>query len=111
MSAGVALIGIGMWGRRMAAAADRAGLHVVTCFARDAEKRDAFAARDRVRAGWRRSRTAIAHPDVGASLLVTPNDVHAEQCAVAAAHGRHVFVEKPIADTVAAGERMRDALP
>ena len=108
MSAGVALIGIGMWGGRLAAAAERAGLRVVTCFARDASRREAFAAG----AGCEAAPTleaAIAHPDVEGVLLVTPNDVHAEQAVAAAERGRHVFVEKPIADTVAAAERMRDA--
>lgn len=108
MSAGVALVGIGMWGRRMAAAAARAGLRVVTCFARSADKRDAFAAEIGC-VSARSFEEAIAHPDVSGVLLCTPNDVHEEQTALAAARGRHVFVEKPIADTVEAGERMRAA--
>ena len=108
MSAGVALIGIGMWGRRMAAAAERAGLRVVTCFARDASRRDAFAAEIGC-ASAPSLEDAIAHPDVAGVLIVTPNDVHEEQTALATSHGRHVFVEKPIADSVEAGERMRAA--
>jgi predicted dehydrogenase len=108
MSAGVALIGIGMWGTRMAAAAERAGLRLVTCFARDADKRAAFAARAGCAAAASLE-AAIEHPDVEAVLLVTPNHTHAEQAIAAAERGRHVFVEKPIADTVAAAEAMRDA--
>jgi predicted dehydrogenase len=108
MSAGVALIGIGMWGTRMAAAAERAGLRVVTCFARDADKRAAFAARAGCAAAASLE-AAIEHPDVEAVLLVTPNHTHAEQAIAAAERGRHVFVEKPIADTVEAAERMREA--
>jgi predicted dehydrogenase len=42
-------------------------------------------------------------------ILVTPNDAHAEQAIACAERGRHVFVEKPIADTVEAAERMREA--
>ncbi len=42
-------------------------------------------------------------------MLATPNDTHEDQALACAAQGRHVFVEKPIADTVEAGERMRDA--
>jgi predicted dehydrogenase len=108
MSSGVALIGIGMWGRRMAAAADRAGLEVVTCFARDEAAREAFAS-ERGCVAAASVDAAIGHPDVSGVLLVTPNDVHLEQGVLAAAAGRHVFVEKPIADTVAAGEQLRDA--
>ncbi|MEA2381620.1 MAG: hypothetical protein QOH72_1591, partial [Solirubrobacteraceae bacterium] len=40
---GVALIGTGMWATQIAAAARRAGLRVVTCFSRDAARRQAFA--------------------------------------------------------------------
>ena len=42
-------------------------------------------------------------------MLATPNDVHEEQTLACAERGRHVFVEKPIADSVEAGERMRQA--
>lgn len=108
MSAGVALIGVGMWGARVASAADRGGLRVVTCFARDEDKRRAFAARTGCEAADTLE-AAIEHPEVEGVLLVTPNDVHAEQAIAAARQGRHVFVEKPIADTVEAAEHMRDA--
>jgi predicted dehydrogenase len=108
MSVGVALIGTGMWGARMAAAAARADLRLVTCFARDEHRRAAFAARAGCEAAPSLE-AAIEHPEVEGVLLVTPNDTHAEQAIVAAERARHVFVEKPIADTVDAAERMRDA--
>jgi predicted dehydrogenase len=76
----VALIGAGMWGPRLAAAAERAGLELVE-----------------------------AVEDADGVLIATPNHVHAENAIAAAAAGRHVFVEKPIADTVDAAERIRDA--
>jgi predicted dehydrogenase len=103
MSAGVALIGIGRWGERIAAAAERAGLPMVTCFARDAEARAAFAARSGCEAAPSLE-AAIEHPGVEGVPIVTPNDVHAEPGVAAAERGRHVFVEKPIADTVAAAD-------
>ena len=105
---GVALIGTGRWAGQIAGAAGRAGLRLVTCFSRDAERCAAFAAQ----AGCSAApsfEAAIEHPDVGGVLLVTPNDVHAEQAIACAQRGRHVFVEKPIADSVPAAERMRDA--
>jgi predicted dehydrogenase len=76
----VALIGAGMWGPRLAAAAGRAGLELVD---------------------------AIEHAD--GALIATPNHVHAENALACAAAGKHVFVEKPIADTVESAERIRDA--
>jgi predicted dehydrogenase len=108
MSAGVALVGIGMWGPRLADAAERAGLRLITCFARDAEQRAAFAARAGCEAAASLE-AAIEHPKVEGVLIATPNDMHAEHAIMAAERGRHVFVEKPIADTLEAAERMRDA--
>ena len=105
---GAALIGAtGMWGPRIADAVVRGfGLRLVTCYGRDEEKRRAFAAEHGVEAADSLE-AAVEHPDVEAVLLVTPNDLHAQQALLAADHGRHVFVEKPIADTVEAGEAIR----
>jgi predicted dehydrogenase len=108
MSPGVALVGLGMWGARMGAAAERAGLRVVTCFARDEDRRRAGAERLGCEAAPSLE-AALEHPEVEGVLFVTPNDAHAEQAVAAAQRARHVFVEKPIANTVEAGERMRDA--
>lgn len=107
---GVALVGpSGMWGPQIAAAADRApGLRLVTCFGRDEERRRAFAEERGIEAADS-FEAAIEHPEVEGVLLVTPNDLHAEQALACAERAKHVFVEKPIADTLEAGERMRDA--
>ena len=105
---GIAVVGTGMWAPRLAAAAERAGLELVTCFSRDRQKRGEFA--DRFGCDPAASlEEAIEHPDVEGVLLVTPNDVHEEQSLACAERGRHVFVEKPIADGIEAGERMRRA--
>jgi predicted dehydrogenase len=101
---GVAVIGAGMWAPRLVAAAGRAGFDVVTCFARDRER----AAKLGVPVA-ESFEAAIEHPSVEAVILATPNDVHCEQAIACAERGRHVFVEKPIADTVEAGARIRDA--
>jgi predicted dehydrogenase len=105
---GVALVGTGMWAGQIAAAARRAGLRLVTCFSRDAERRRAFA--ERTRCGAAPSlRAALDHPDVEAALILTPNDTHAELTLACAERGLGVFVEKPIADSVADAELMARA--
>ena len=105
---GVALIGTGMWAGQIAAAASRAGVHVVTCFSRDADRRRAFA--DRTGCGAAPSlEVALDHPEVEAALILTPNDTHAEIALACAERGLGIFVEKPIADAVAEAERMARA--
>ena len=104
----IALVGTGMWAPRLAEAAGRAELEVVTCFSRSEDRRREFAERFGCESAASLE-DAIGHPGVEGVVLVTPNDVHEEQALACAERGRHVFVEKPIADSVEAGERMRQA--
>lgn len=48
---------------------------------------------------------AISHPECQAVVIATRADTHADLVALAARHGRDVLCEKPIALTVADGER------
>ncbi len=106
---GVALIGTGMWGRRLAPAVKQtASLRLVTCYSRNAQKCAAFAAEFECEAAAS-FEAAITHPGVRAVLLLTPNNTHAEQALACAQLGKHVFVEKPIADTLSDGRKIRDA--
>jgi len=50
---------------------------------------------------------ALAHPDVQAVILCTPQQHHADQIAAAARSGRHVFCEKPIATDAPAEASVR----
>jgi predicted dehydrogenase len=106
---GVALVGTGAWAARIAEAVPRAGnLRLVTCFSPDEERCEGFARAHGCEAAATLG-AALAHPEVAAVVIATPNDLHAPQALAAAAAGLHVLVEKPIADTVAAAEAMRDA--
>ena len=101
----IAVVGTGMWAPRLAGATERAGLELVTCFSRDEGRRTEFAERFGCSAAAS-FEDAIEDPGVEGVVLVTPNDVHEEQALACAERGRHVLVEKPIADSVEAGERM-----
>jgi UDP-N-acetyl-2-amino-2-deoxyglucuronate dehydrogenase len=105
---GIAIVGTGMWAPRLADGARRAGLELVACFSRDEGRRREFAARFDCEPAPSLE-AAAQHPAVEGVVLATPNDVHEEQALLCAGRGRHVFVEKPIADSVDAAERMRRA--
>lgn len=102
----LALIGTGFWGAKLAEAIGRSRLELACCYSRDASTRQEFAARF----GCEAAPSYEAALDAAdAVVLATPNHLHAEQTLAAAERGKHVFVEKPIADALEAGERMRDA--
>jgi predicted dehydrogenase len=103
---GVALIGIGSWSTVIADAAKRSKkVKVVTCFTRTPEKRRGFA--ERYECDEEKSfEDVVKRDDVDGVLLTTPNPIHAEHAVLAAQYGKHVFVDKPIANTMADGKKM-----
>jgi UDP-N-acetyl-2-amino-2-deoxyglucuronate dehydrogenase len=102
----VSIIGTGFWGAKLAEAVGRSSLELAACYSRSAERRDEFAARFGCDAAGSYE-SALEACD--AVVLATPNADHEAQALAAAARGKHVFVEKPIATTIDAGERMREA--
>ena len=103
----VALVGTGFWAAKLAEAVARTNdLELAACWSRSSEQRNAFAQRFDCAAA---TSFEQALDGVDAVLLATPNDTHEQHAIAAAGHGVHVFVEKPIADTIEAGERMREA--
>ena len=54
-------------------------------------------------------RAVLARPDIAAVIVATPEYLHAEQVSAAAAAGKHVLCEKPLARTLAEADRMIDA--
>ncbi len=106
---GVGLVGVGMWGRRVAAAVKRSvGLELVSCFSRSEEARSAAAAEFHCRPATSLDEL-LGDPHIEGVLVLTPNQDHRAVTLQAAARGKHVMVEKPIADTSEAARSMADA--
>lgn len=100
----LALVGCGGFSHERAqkAIADSDLLQVVACY-----DPDASAARQAAERFGARScssyEEAIAADGIEAAVLLTPNHVHRDQAVAAFQKGLHVFVEKPMANTVAEG--------
>jgi predicted dehydrogenase len=100
---------MGWWSDVLADAVQRSKkLKIVACFTRSEEKRRAFAAKYGCRAAP--SYEAILEDRaVEAIVNTTPNDAHLETTRAAAAVGKHVFLDKPIANTVSEGRGITEA--
>jgi predicted dehydrogenase len=96
----VASIGIGWWSDVLADAIKRSGkLEIVACYSRSADKRAAFATKYGCRAAPSYEEI-LDDPTVEAIINTTPNAVHLETTREAAGAGKHVFLDKPIANTI-----------
>lgn len=86
---GVAVIGLGWWGR------------VIATLLKTSPKLQLVLGADPVAAGFdfpvvKRYEQALEHPRVDAVILCTPHTLHTEQIVKAAQAGKHVFCEKPL---------------
>jgi predicted dehydrogenase len=100
-----ALVGVGAWGRVLAKAASKSSAIVfVCCVGRNAERLAAFAKEFEITACDISS--VLANRDIDAVVLAVPNERHLELAELAAQAGKHVFIEKPIANTMADGLRV-----
>ena len=99
----VAVLGIGWWSDVLADACKRSNLFdIATCFTRSPDKRAAFATK--YGCAQAESYDAILKdPSIEAIINTTPNNIHLETTEQAASAGKHVFLDKPIANTVAEG--------
>jgi predicted dehydrogenase len=105
----VACIGIGWWSDVLADAIQRSGkLEILACYSRSAEKRRNFAAKYNCRPAASYE-AVLADPEIEAIINTTPNDLHLTTTRAAAAAGKHVFLDKPIANTVADGRALTEA--
>jgi predicted dehydrogenase len=105
----VACVGMGWWSDVLADAMQRSDkLNIVACYSRSVEKRQAFAAKYacRVAPGYE---AILADRAVEAIVNTTPNDVHLYTTRAAAAAGKHVFLDKPIANTIADARALTEA--
>lgn len=96
----VALIGAGAWSGAVCDAMMKSKkVELVTCFDIIAEKQQALS--DKFGCSCEASyEDVIKRNDIDAVHLISPNAVHAEQAILAARHGKHVFVEKPLTNTI-----------
>ena len=102
----MAILGIGWWSDVLADAMKRSDkFQIVACFTRSEEKRRTFARKYGCSAASSYE-AILKDPSIDAVVNTTPNNVHLETTRMAAQAGKHVFLDKPIANTVREGQEI-----
>jgi predicted dehydrogenase len=105
----VACIGMGWWSDVLADAMQRSKkFEIVACYTRSDEKRKAFARKYNCRAAPGYA-AMLKDGSIEAVINTTPNNIHLETTRAAAQAGKHVFLDKPIANTIADGRGITEA--
>ncbi|HXF66922.1 MAG TPA: Gfo/Idh/MocA family oxidoreductase [Burkholderiales bacterium] len=105
----VACIGMGWWSDVLADAIKRSGrLEIVACYSRSEAKRRAFAEKYGCRAAASYDEI-LNDRSIAAIINTTPNNAHLETTRAAAQAGKHVFLDKPIANTIADARAIAEA--
>ena len=105
----VGALGMGWWSNVLADAIERTPeLEIVGCYTRSEDKRKAFAKKYSCRASSSYEEL-LADDSIQGIINTTPNGVHLETVRQAAEAGKHIFLDKPIANTVADGKGITQA--
>jgi predicted dehydrogenase len=100
---------MGWWSDVLADAVKRSGeLELVACYTRSNDKRHAFATKYGCRAAASYEEILVDRSIAGI-INTTPNNVHLETTRMAAGAGKHVFLDKPIANAVREGREIAQA--
>lgn len=105
---GAAVLGLGRWSRQLARSIQRVeSLRLLTCYSRTEEARLSFASEFGCDAAPSLE-AALAQPGVEAVFIAAPSSAHLELTQASARQGKHVFVEKPMANTLAEARQMAE---
>jgi predicted dehydrogenase len=105
----VACIGMGWWSDVLADAIKRSGkLAIAACYSRSQDKREKFAARYGCKAA-QSYEEILNDRSIEGVINTTPNAAHLETTVAAAKTGKHVFLDKPIANTIADARALTEA--
>lgn len=97
----VAIVGIGWWSTPIGSGAVRSKkLDLTACYTRNPERRAAYA-KDFGCTAIESYEDILADDSIEGVLITTPNTAHAVQIEAALRAGKHVWVEKPITNTLA----------
>ena len=97
------IVGLGRWARVLTRAARKSRkLEIVSGFSRSAEKRVSFEQEFGIPSAPDMA-TLLANPEIKGIILTVPNEQHFPVSQQVAQAGKHVYTEKPIANTLESG--------
>ena len=106
MTTKLGIIGLGNWSRQIFHAVDQLpDVKITQCYSRYSETRQAFASEYDCAASEQYEQM-VEDPQIDGVVVMSSNAAHEKDVTLAASRGKHIFVTKPIATTIAAAKTM-----
>lgn len=107
----LAPVGLGRWAKVLARGAQRGDvIDLASCFSRSPERRTAFCEEFGLPRAAASYDALLADESIEGVLITTPNDTHRDLIVAALDAGKAVYVDKPIAHTLADALAIREAV-
>ena len=108
MTTKLGIIGLGNWSRQIFQAVGQLpDVKITQCYSRYPDTRESFASEYDCVPSEQYEQMA-EDPQIDGVVVMSSNAAHEKDVTLAASRGKHIFVTKPIATTIAAGKRMID---
>jgi predicted dehydrogenase len=99
----IGIVGLGRWAKVLTRAAKKSDKFVIAAgYSRSAEKRQSYQAETGIPAAASMEEL-LANPEIKGVILTVPNEQHLPVAEAVAKAGKHVYTEKPIANTLENG--------
>lgn len=104
----VGIVGLGRWAKVLTRAAKKSDKFEIVCgFSRSAEKRQAYQEEFGISSASTMDEL-LSNPEIKGVILTVPNEQHLPVAEEVAKAGKHIYTEKPIANTLENGLQMED---
>lgn len=102
------IIGLGKWASVLATASSHSSkIRIISAYSRSQETREKFTAKHHI-PHTNTVEELLGNPEIQGVILTVPNELHFEYAKLCAEHGKPVYIEKPITNSLVEGIKLKE---
>jgi predicted dehydrogenase len=102
------IIGLGKWATVLTVASARSSkIRIVSAYSRSQETREKFTVKHHI-PHTNTAEELLSNPEIQGIILTVPNELHFEYAKLCAQHGKHIYIEKPITNSLTEAIQLKE---
>ena len=102
------IIGLGKWATVLTVASARSSkIRIVSAYSRSKETREKFTAKHHI-PHTDTVEELLSNPEIQGIILTVPNELHFEYAKLCAEYGKHIYIEKPITNSLTEAIQLKE---